>query len=312
MANNNSDTVTVVCASDDNYAMPLSVTACSILKNLPSDQNLNLYVLDGGIQTKNLDKIRRSLDSSRCKLTFFNTKDRFKEVPTTDHFTEAIFHRLLIPELLPTNLQKVIYLDCDLLVLTDISELWNIEIGDYHLLAVQDFLITTISKGVVGYQDLQIPATNKYFNSGVLVFNLHKWREDNTSSKVIEYVTKPRNYKIFGDQEALNAVLWDKWGELYPKWNRQFKSSSLEDQVLINSLEEIYGEASSEDIVNNPHIIHFIQDTKPWQYYKHPRKNLFYEYLDLTDWKGWRYTVWKVMWKKIIKTFAKQNRKKYD
>ena len=149
MANNNSDTVTVVCASDDNYAMPLSVTACSIIKNLPSDQNLNLYVLDGGIQTKNLDKIRRSLDSSRCKLTFFNTKDRFKEVPTTDHFTEAIFHRLLIPELLPTDLQKVIYLDCDLLVLTDISELWNIEIGDYHLLAVQDFLITTISKGVV-------------------------------------------------------------------------------------------------------------------------------------------------------------------
>lgn len=166
-------------------------------------------------------------------------------------------------------------MDCDLLVLTDVSKLWNIEIGDHHLLAVQDFLITTISKGVIGYQDLHIPATNKYFNSGVLVFNLHKWREDNTSSKAIEYVTQPRNYKIFGDQEALNAVLWDKWGELYPKWNRQFKSSILEDQVLVDSLQEIYGELDSEDIVNNPHIIHFIQDTKPWQYYKHPRKYFF-------------------------------------
>jgi len=292
--------ISVVCAADNNYAMPLAVTLVSILKNLSSDWNLNFYVLDAGIESRNKNKIIQSLDLSRCSIKFFDTKGRFKDVPTSDHFTEAIFHRLLIPQLLSEDIHKVIYLDCDLLVLTDISKLWKIEIKDYYLLAVQDFTINTIAEGVKDYQKLSIPPKNKYFNSGVLVFNLDKWREFDTSSKIIEYVCEPRDTVLFADQEALNAMLWDKWGELETKWNRQFKSSADDDQILVNSLTEIYGQNVCQDTVNNPYIIHFIQDTKPWQYYRHPKKKLFYEYLDLTAWSGWRYNLWKVFLRKLI------------
>lgn len=297
--------ITVVCAADNNYAMPVAVTACSILKHLPPEQALNLYILDAGIESINVKKILKSLDLSRCEVNFINTKDQFKEVPTSDHFTEAIFHRLLIPQLLSQDLHKAIYLDCDLLVLSDLSMLWNIDIGDKHLLAVQDFTIKTIAKGVKDYQLLGIPPDCKYFNSGVLVFNLDKWREFDTSSKIIEYVCKPRKSILFGDQEALNAILWDKWQELEPKWNRQFKSDVEEDRKLVDLLTERYGEDASLEIANNPYIIHFIQDTKPWQYYRHPKKNLFYEYLDLTAWTGWRYSIWRVFWRKLSKLFSK-------
>ena len=302
--------IAVVLAADNNYAMPLAVTLVSILKNLSSGWNLNFYVLDAGIESRNKNKIIQSLDLSRCSIKFFDTKDRFKDVPTSDHFTEAIFHRLLIPQLLSEDIRKVIYLDCDLLVLTDISKLWEIEIKDFYLLAVQDFTINTIAEGVKDYQELKIPPKNKYFNSGVLIFNLDKWREFNTSFKIIEYVCKPRDRILFGDQEALNAMLWDKWGELETKWNRQFKSSITDDQVLVNSLTEIYGQDVCQDTVNNPYIIHFIQDTKPWQYYRHPKKKLFYEYLDLTAWSGWRYDVWKVLLRKLSKMFAKKSQSK--
>jgi lipopolysaccharide biosynthesis glycosyltransferase len=300
------ENITVVCVADNNYAMPVAVTACSILKHLPPEQSLDLYILDAGIEPINVKKILKSLDLSRCKVNFINTKDQFKDVPTSDHLTESTFHRLLIPQLLSQDLHKVIYLDCDLLVLSDLSILWNIDIGDKHILAVQDLSIKTIANAIKDYQLLGIPPDCKYFNAGVLVFNLDKWREFDTSSKTIEYVRKPRkSLLLYNDQDALNAILWDKWLELEPKWNRQFKSDANEDRKLVDLLTERYGEDASLEIANNPYIIHFIQDTKPWQYYRHPKKNLFYEYLDLTDWAGWRYSIWTVLWRKLSKIFSK-------
>jgi lipopolysaccharide biosynthesis glycosyltransferase len=299
--NNSKQEITVVCAADNNYAMPLGVTACSIIKNLDSARHLNLYVLDGGIESRNKDKLIQSLNSPKCTVKFVDTKGNFKEVPTYGHFNETTFYRLLIPEFMPKDLHKVIYLDCDLLVLTDISKLWEIEIGDHHLLAVRDFYVSTISKGVKIYRGLGIPANSKYFNGGVLVFNLDKWRQDNTSSKIIEYVTKPRDYILFcGDQEALNVILWDKWGELDPKWNQQVILTKLvEDLSWVDSLKQRLGEAHYLDIVSNPYIKHFASPTKPWQYYQHPEKLLFYQYIDQTAWAGWRNTRLKVWWHKL-------------
>jgi len=305
----NENIITVVFAADNNYAMPVAVTACSILKHLPPDQKINLYILDAGIKRNNSEKILKSIDLSICKVNFISTKGELTEIPLSDHFTEANFHRFLIPQLLPQDLHKVIYLDCDLLVLTDLSMLWNIDIGDNYFLAVQDLTIRTISRGVKDYQLFEIPPNHSYFNSGVLVLNLDKWREFDTSTSVIDYLCKPREVQLFGNQEAMNTLLWNKWQELDPKWNRQFKTGLEEEQENIDALTERYGEYS-EDIAKNPYIIHFIQDTKPWQYYRHPMKKLFYEYLDMTAWSGWRYDVWKVLLRKLSKMFAKKSQSK--
>jgi lipopolysaccharide biosynthesis glycosyltransferase len=284
--------ITVVCASDDNYAMPLTVAVCSILKNLDPQRHLNLYILDGGISKKNKKNILYSLTSKKCSILFFNTKGCFKEINIPEQFTESIFHRLLIPELLPKDIHKAIYLDCDLLVLSDLGELWDREIGDWHLLAAQDYYYPYIKLGLRNYEELGIPALCKYFNSGVLVINLDKWRELNTSARVSEYIVKPRNYTIFGDQEALNAVLWKEWGELDPKWNQQvILINLLENFEWVNALKARVGEDRYHDIVTNPFIKHFTSPRKPWQFYNHPDKLLFYQYLDMTAWKGWRYTL---------------------
>jgi lipopolysaccharide biosynthesis glycosyltransferase len=297
MKNNFEKDITVVCASDNNYAMPLAVSVCSILKNLDSQRHLNLYILDGGISEKNKTKLKRSLNLSRCSIKFLYTKGRFQHMPLVDHLTEATYHRLLIPELLSNEIHKVIYLDCDLLVLKDISTLWDMDIGDRHLLAVQDYYYPYIKFGVKNNKELGIPDLCKYFNAGVLVMNLRKWREDCISAKVIEYIGKPRDYKIFNDQEALNAILWDKWEELEPKWNQQvILTNILEDMDWFNSLIERLGEDHYHDIASNPFIKHFVSPIKPWQSYKHPESSIFYQYLDLTAWKGWRYTQMKVLW----------------
>jgi lipopolysaccharide biosynthesis glycosyltransferase len=295
--------IAVVLASDDNYAMPLAVTAGSILKNLSRDKYLKLFILDGGVSKKNKSKILSSLDLKRCSVTWFDTSGQFKEINIPESFTESIFHRLLIPKLLPEDINKVIYLDSDLLVLSDLSSLWNHNIDDHHVLAVRDFYCQKVSDTLGGllavykYKELKIPDQHKYFNSGVLVINLEKWRKDNTADQVINYIISSKRKLIAPDQEGLNAILWDKWGELEPKWNYQVKFN-LESKDYI-PLDELFEEGFYQEAKANPCVKHFVTEQKPWKYYKHPEKHLFYEYLDLTAWSGWRYSLWKVLWRKI-------------
>ena len=302
--------ITIVCASDDNYAMPLAVTICSVLKNLDSRRSLNLFILDAGIRYENKIKLTNSIDSSRCHLEFLDTKGRFQEMPLVDHLTEATYHRLLIPELLSTAIHKVIYLDCDVLVLTDISKLWDIEIGNHHLLAVQDYSLPYISLGVRNHEEMGIASHCKYFNAGVLVINLDAWRKDSTALTVNEFIVKPRDYKIFNDQEALNAVLWNQWSEIDPKWNQQVVLTSIEGtekiaSECIDSLKERLGEERYLDVISNPYIKHFCSPAKPWNVLAHPDKKLFYQYLDMTKWKGWRYTRINIWSQKVMKKLQK-------
>lgn len=305
--------IVVVLASDDNYAMPLAVTAVSILKNLGNNKHLKLFILDGGITKKNKDKILDSLDLNKCSVTWFDTSGQFKKINIPESLTESTFHRLLIPILLPANINKVIYLDSDLLVLSDLSNLWDYSIENHHILAVRDFYCQKVSDiigeslAVHDYKELKIPAQHKYFNAGVLVINLEKWREENTADQVIDYVINAKHKLAAADQEGLNAILWDKWGEIEPKWNYQAKFT-LESKDYI-PLEELFEEGLYQEAKVNPYVKHFVAEHKPWKYYKHPEKSLFYEYLDLTAWSGWRYTLWKVLGRKINR-FLKSKLKK--
>lgn len=298
--------ITVVLAADNNYAMPLATTICSVVTNISPDKILNIYVLDGGISQKNKRKIINSFDVSKCSIFFIETKGQMKDAIIPKQFTESILHRLLIPQLLPNQVSKAIYIDSDLLVLSDISKLWDIEIDEYLILAAQDYIIPYICAGIRNYQEIGIPSDHKYFNSGVLVLNIDKWRRESVANKVIDYLMLPRDYVIFGDQEALNAVLWDRWKELDPRWNQQvILTEFLEDSSILDSLVERLGEENYIKVVNNPFIRHFISTLKPWLYINHPDKKLFYKYVDMTKWKGWRYTRIKIWSQKFTRKLKK-------
>lgn len=302
------NSITVVCASDDNYAMPLAVTAASIIKNLDPQRHLDLYVLDDGISNLNKDKIAKSIDLNRCTLEWINTKGKFSNAATLGHISGTTYHRLLIPNLLPVEISKAIYLDCDIVVLSDIGKLWDIEIGQNSLLAVQENGCNVVSdelsffKGLSSYKELGIPANWKYFNAGVLVLNLDKWRKDGITEKLIDYINKPRDFVMsLADQEALNAVLWDQWGELDFKWNCMVRATKERNELVV-ALQKSIGalnEAKYVEDFQNPYIKHFNEETKPWRFYRHIDKKIFYKYLDLTSWAGWRYSAWKVLVKKI-------------
>ena len=307
--------IVVVCAADDNYAMPLAVTMRSALENLKGNCKIFFYVIDGGISEINKQKILKSLISEKCDVEFIQISDSLvgdmlevhkpmeSQVVSTKakYVSIASFYRLLIPQLLPEQLEKVIYLDCDLVVKGDLEQLWQIDIGENYVLAVHDTWIPSISSptGKLNYQELGLDPDSQYFNAGVLAINFKKWRDNDFSTKAIKYFREKLEYIGWYDQGLLNALLVGQWGQLDPRWN--FNATSFYDYASAGYLswknsESFLSEDIYKKVVRDPYIVHFVSEKKPWTSRYTPRKENFFEYVDMTEWSGWRLTIWRRLW----------------
>lgn len=224
----------------------------------------------------------------------------------------ATYYRLLIPELLPSHFKKAIFLDSDLVVIEDLGKLWDIEMGENYLLAPQELWTPYVSSpaGLINYRELGIPADAKMLNPAVFVIDLEKWRTDCISAKCVEYLQQNREYVRVYDADVLNAMLVGKWGELDPRWNqtpyifkfpswKDWRESPLSETIPLS--EEVY-----DWVHNQPYVIHFAGGSKPWNSRKdHPLKHMWFKYLDLTAWSGWRLTLWRRGWQRLLKEIRK-------
>ena len=286
--------IKVVCASDNNYAMPLGVMLYSLLKHLNKDSTLEVFVIDGGISDKNKSKILKSLAfaKDKFKIHWLNPENsklfpKIKTSKISHHITQAAYYRLLISDLLNQDIDKIIYLDSDLLIKADLTSFWKISLGDYCLGAVQDMGLPYVSSryGLTMYQELGLTPDTKYFNSGVMLINLNSWRFQQVSEKVLNFLSKYSDKIRWHDQDALNVIFAKKWLELDPRWNQ------IPYILTVKSSQESHlSEQTYNEVVNDPYIIHYATENKPWKYRVTPRPNdnTYFEYLDQTAWKNWR------------------------
>lgn len=236
-----------------------------------------LYIIDDHINKANKSKVLKSILSEKVHIKWISINERLISkisLPDSDcinTYSRDVHLRFLAPYILPSYVKKVIYLDSDLIVLKDISKLWGIDFKDNIILAVRDSFVRSIGSryGVVNYKQLGINPRLKYFNSGVLVINIEKWRNEEITPKLIECLRKNKNYAQFPDQYGLNVILINKWGELNSRWN-QFPDAKKKN--------------------SKAYILHYV-GLKP-----HMRngksffneKTFFNDYFDLTQLKGWR------------------------
>ncbi|MFD0696377.1 glycosyltransferase [Paenibacillus sp. GCM10027628] len=248
-------TIHVVMATNDNYAKHLAVMLNSLLENKVSKNPIQIYVIGSDISATN----KSLLDKTAGK---FNLKIKYKEIDpaaykdfaTYKYVTKETYYRLSIPDLLHEKVHKAIYLDSDIIVKEDITKLWNINMDGYFLGAVEDCLIKDARNS-----DLYMPRKSKYFNAGVLVLNLKKWRAEKIKNKIFEFIKTKSSRIKYCDQDALNAILHDKWRQLDPKWN--FQSQYL----------------SYPDLKIKPAVIHYTGRNKPWDS-EHPLKEEYFKY----------------------------------
>ena len=313
------ESIVVVCAADNNYAMPLAVTMRSAIENLNDNCKLFFYIIDGGITDFNKKKILKSLMPERCEAEFIQIPDSLmgniaeahesveSEFATSKpgHVSITSFYRLLISEILPGQIEKVIYLDCDLVIKGDLSQLWQADFDENYVLGVRDTWIPFVSTptGQLNYKKLGLDPNHPYFNAGVLLIDLRKWRASKFGAKAIEYFTQNLENIGLYDQGILNALLIGKWGQLDPRWNVNVTSfydyDLRRDKPWTNS-GSFYSEDVYNKIVNSPYVLHFVSEDKPWISRQCAHKEDFFEYVDRTKWSGWRITIWRRLWRKLL------------
>ena len=191
-----------------------------------------------------------------------NLFETYKKIKTHSYISLSTFYRLKLASLLP-DVEKVLYLDCDVVVNDDIEQLYNTDITDYYAAGVMDTAMK--SSGWVP----KLEKDNLYFNAGVLLFNLEKIRQDNIEQKFEAYTTENIDNIRVGDQQIINVVCQGKIKQLPSDWNVQSSN-------FINR----------SDYTNNPKIVHYVGKQKPWIFGSmNYWKNLYFDVLDKTPWK---------------------------
>jgi lipopolysaccharide biosynthesis glycosyltransferase len=276
----------IACASDRRCALPLAVMLRSLAINLQPDCQVEVYAVDDGIPPADKAKVQASL-TNRMKLHWVEpSRSTLAGLPTWGRMPMTTYQKLTLGEWLPAHVEKALWLDCDLLVLDDIAPLWRINLDGRHAFAVPDQRVPFVSSrfGVAPYHDLGIAPSAKYFNAGVLLIDVARWRSDDVAGQAIHYLQTYRDRVFFWDQEALNAVLAGRWGELDAAWNTH---------PTINHLVGHDAPAKQNDALDglshNIRIAHFSGNIKPWNCGgSGPYHDLYFRYLDQTAWAGWR------------------------
>lgn len=247
--------IPVVSAADDHYAPYLSVMMMTLLKHLADNSSISFYIIDDHISKESKEKLNQVIFGHSAEINYLEVNsDLYADVLESDHITQTAYYRISLPDLLSDkHYKKVVYIDCDVLVLEDVSKLYDTDIGEKIIGAV-------IDPGQALVLDrLGVNTDDYYFNSGLLLINLERWREADITEKTLNFLEEEEDKIIYHDQDALNAILYEKWFQLHPKWNVQTSLLFERHQPPTVEHKILYKEA-----IQNPAIVHFTGHDKPW------------------------------------------------
>ena len=274
-----------ICA-DCRFIPGLVVTLASIAAHTSRDQmQVTIIALD--IDDKSRDALFRTAD--RCGLAseiIQGKEDAVRGLRLQRWMSRAAYLKLLAPELVNGSEGRLIVLDADLLVLRDLRDLWNADMCGELLMAAQDYGCPYVSSsfGIKNYAALGMSSDSPYFNSGVMLLDVNRWRAEAVTEACVSYLSRHAADLRCHDQEALNAVAVGRCALLDPRWN-QMPHIYAFDGWQPSPYKEIVRTLRAE-IIEAPWIVHFAGRSKPWfPDCTHPARELFLRYLKDSGWK---------------------------
>lgn len=239
--------IPIFFSTDDNYIPYLDVAIASLIDNASKEYSYKIIVLNTGLKAENVEKVMKnqrpgfSIEFIDISKRIENIRSRFKNIY---HFSIVTYYRLFIPSLFP-QYDKIVYLDCDLVVLGDVSELYNVDLGDNVLGATPDQFVQNTAE-FREYADIALGVDpDSYVNAGVLVINLREFRNNDIEGKFIKLITDYDFDLLDPDQAYLNFLCKDKIFTLENGWNKEPMPLPCEGKK---------------------NIVHYALYKKPWQY----------------------------------------------
>lgn len=269
----------ILCATDDAYVPYYGIMLTSLFEN-NRNECFSVHILTSGLREDSITLLKKVTARYQHTISFvsINASD-FSDCPIRpgDHVTMATYYRLMAASVLPEAIDKILWLDGDLIVNGSITSLWETDLTHFAVAAVTD---ESFVKPEI-YQRLQLNPEVPYTSAGVLLINLDYWRKHDVTNRFMECIRQQQDRLLFHDQDTLNIVLQHEKIVLPLTWNYQtgFFTSWSFPVFPVPFQQEILHTA------DNPRIIHYSGPSKPW--FKnniHPYRSFYDNYKALSPW----------------------------
>ncbi len=258
----------IILSTDEKYIEHCATTMMSIVAN---NTACNFYILTDHLsedQVSILDKIAQFNNSKVFVCNVPSSYVEYLPMPKTNslsHISLATYYRLFITEVLPSDVTKAIYLDCDIIIRHDLSELWDTDINEYPLGAVYQLADWNSHEcNRLGYNYRE-----GYFNAGVLLINVDYLRNNNALNLYQHFIAEEPEKIKFHDQDVLNKVFHGKVKHLSPRWNMlttYFGPSifKVQDSTMDKRTHHSYLKILCHEY-SNPYVVHYASKPKAWE-----------------------------------------------
>lgn len=263
----------IVYVANEAYAGILAVSLYSLYKNHRTVRNLDVYLVQTGIskQSRNiLCNLADAFDRELHIVDFEHIEEVLGNGFVKRKFDISVMARLFVDVLLGEDIKRVLYLDCDTLILKSLSRFFAMDLKDKLMAAAMEPTINTQIK-----IDIGIPANAAYFNSGVLLIDLDKYRKLRIRDRILNYYESIKMTSTFSDQDAINGAMLGQIMPISPGYNffSNYRYWKYEELVKLSRVYSIIPKKSFDKAKMCPHIIHFAGDDRPWykfslNYYK--------------------------------------------
>lgn len=257
--------IPICFATDDNYVPFLSVAIASLLDNSSAENYYRIFVLITQLKTENINKIKK-LEKPNSSIEFISLAKELDKIQgmfhLRDYYSKETYYRIFIPNLFP-QYKKVLYLDCDITVLGDVSELYNTHIHGFYVGAAQEEVMQTYE--VFGNYVEKADGINRknYFNAGILLINCRRWRNKFIAEKFVDLLNRYK-FRVVQDEDYLNVLCKGHVRSISLGWNKtSYKNDAFDDKDL--------------------RLIHWKINWRPWKYKNVLYEEYFWKYAKMTD-----------------------------
>jgi lipopolysaccharide biosynthesis glycosyltransferase len=265
-----------VFSTDKNYCPHLAVVLTSLLTNNVNNA-LVLHIIHQDVGDENLARLEEVLKGRHAQWRFYNFQaEDYGHFYVSGHISLASYFRLFLTDILPQDIDRVVYIDADIVVRDDIAPLAGIEMSGSLGAVADPFAGNSVER-------LGLPTSHVYFNAGVLLIDLAKWRSAKMRERFVAFVEARHSSLRYHDQDVLNSLLHDEVHYLDMRWNFQARVK-FKDVAFLDMTEADFRRCAA-----NPAIVHFTANLKPWIYEADvPFEADYLRYREETPWRNFR------------------------
>lgn len=280
-----------VYSSSDSYAEICGVSLTSLFENNKNVSEILVFIIDNNISDSNKQKLQKTAQKYSRQLVFVPKIDLEKISHTqiyVGRWNIGTFFRLYLSSILPQNIDRVLYIDCDMIIRHSLDDVFCMNLGDCSVAGADDCR-SDLYRIEIGCE----PGT-VYINNGFMLIDLKRWREEGTEKNFTEFISQRKGDLTYMDQAPLNGILGKKNQiyELPAKYNAQriFFDFSYKELMRLRKPEHHLSEEDYTEATTDPVIVHFtpvfITGTRPWQIKdNHPFASEYRYYKSISEWK---------------------------